>query len=126
VSSPQVLYRLSSNSMSAEIVNQEAEILQVMDKAFAVAPPHLQYLKQQSMANLYQYLTFRVLEGPLSRPKAIAAARCWLKAVIADISLLFRQSKLMLVVSVKILLGLLLPASLARNLLAKVKTAVRR
>ena len=45
--------------MSANIAQQASETLKVIEKAFKQAPEELQYLKKQSLANLYKYLTYK-------------------------------------------------------------------
>ncbi|KYC39250.1 glycosyl transferase family A [Scytonema hofmannii PCC 7110] len=52
----QVLYRKSSGAMSSKIDVMEKYNLIVIDKAFERAPSHLQYLKKQSQAGIYQYM----------------------------------------------------------------------
>ncbi len=42
--------------MSSKIEAMEKECLVVIEKAFQLAPPELQSLKKQSIANTYQYL----------------------------------------------------------------------
>lgn len=73
VPSAQILYRVSENSMSCNVSQLEKESLKVIEKAFAQAPKSLQYLKKQSVANLYKYLTFKTLEGYPDREHGIKA-----------------------------------------------------
>jgi glycosyltransferase involved in cell wall biosynthesis len=56
VPKPQILYRHSSSSMSARIELMEKHNLAVLDRAFQMAPAELQYLKNKSLSNIYQYL----------------------------------------------------------------------
>jgi len=78
VPSVQVLYRLSASSMSANVVRQEAACLRVIERAFAQAPHSLQHLKNRSLANLYKYLTFKVLEGnPERQAGQLAMGLLW-------------------------------------------------
>jgi glycosyltransferase involved in cell wall biosynthesis len=117
---PQILYRMSTHSISFNLSRQEAQCLTVIERSFHQAPESLQYLKKQSLANLYQYLSFRVLEAPLERKTAQAAAHCLFQAVRNDLSVL-RRSRLMLIVSLKIVTAILLPPQQAQALLKAVK-----
>ena len=117
----QILYRLSTTSISFNLSRQEAQCLQVIERAFNQAPESLQYLKSRSLANLYQYLLFRGLAGPLGQHNALAAARCLWHCVRYDPAVLRRRSRLMLIVSLKIVAAVLLPPQLAVVLLKVVK-----
>ncbi|MBD2577590.1 glycosyltransferase [Oscillatoria sp. FACHB-1406] len=73
---PQVLYRVSPNSMSFNFDRHEAGALQAISKTFATAPQSLRYLKKFSLANFYKYMTFKSLDsGELTREKGLLAAR---------------------------------------------------
>jgi glycosyltransferase involved in cell wall biosynthesis len=117
----QVLYRMSTNSISFNLSRQEAQCLQVIERAFNQAPESLQHLKSLSMANLYQYLLFRGLTGPLERRTGLAAARCLWYAINYDPSILKRRSRLMLVVALKIIAALLLPSKQAQAWLKAIR-----
>ncbi|NEP46180.1 MAG: glycosyltransferase, partial [Okeania sp. SIO2H7] len=75
VKKPQILYRLSPNSLSTNIVKQEAECLRIIESAFAKAPQSLQYLKKKSWANLYKYLAWKALQGKPNRRQGAKAVR---------------------------------------------------
>ena len=119
VSSPQVLYRISSNSMSFNVLQQERESLKVIERAFNQAPESLQYLKKPSLANLYKYLTYKSLEGTPQQKKGLVAARMLSSAVKNDLSLL--QAKVIGKVVFKILVMVLLPPDLAQSVITKFK-----
>lgn len=57
VPKPQILYRQSSSSMSANIEVMEKNLPILVGKVFGSAPPELQYLKSKSLCRMYQYLT---------------------------------------------------------------------
>ncbi|MGF1491367.1 MAG: glycosyltransferase [Microcoleaceae cyanobacterium] len=63
VPAPQVLYRVSSTSMSTNVKRQETETLKVIQKAFAQAPAGYQPLKTITLATLHKYLLCKALEG---------------------------------------------------------------
>ena len=117
----QILYRLSTTSISFNLSRQEAQCLQVIERAFNQAPESLQYLKSRSLSNLYQYLLFRGLAAPLDQQSALAAARCLWHCIRYDTNVLKRRSRLMLIVSLKIVAAVLLPPQLAVVLLKVVK-----
>lgn len=121
-----ILYRMSTHSISFNLPRQEAQCLQVIERAFNQAPESLQHLKPLSIANLYQYLLFRGLAGPLERQTALAAARCLWHSVRYDPSVLRRRSRLMLIVSLKLLAAILLPSQQAQVLLKTVKSFSRK
>jgi glycosyltransferase involved in cell wall biosynthesis len=57
----QVLYRRSSGSLSSKIEPMTEYLLKVHEQAFCSAPSELQYLKNQSLANIYQNLAYLCL-----------------------------------------------------------------
>ncbi|HEY9635336.1 MAG TPA: glycosyltransferase [Coleofasciculaceae cyanobacterium] len=122
---PQVFYRMSTTASSLKISRHEAQCLKVIEQSFNQAPKSLAHLKKQSIANLYQYLTFRVLAAPLERQTGWSAARCLFQAVRNDLSTL-RRSRLMLIISLKIVLAILLPPQMAQGLLKATKKPSRK
>jgi glycosyltransferase involved in cell wall biosynthesis len=83
---PQILYRVSASSMSAHVVRQETACLKVLERAFKQAPESLQYLKKYSMANLYRYLSFKVLDAYPERKRGLIAARFLWKLITNDLA----------------------------------------
>ena len=106
---PGVLYRLLSSSMSANLAMQEEECLTVLDRAYKQAPPHLQSLKQQSLGQLYQYLSFKAMHGPLHRPKGASALHYLYQSLAHSPRAALQQPRLTSVLILKILVALLLP-----------------
>lgn len=88
VPSPQILYRISSQSMSSNVLGLEASNLQIIERSFAEAPESLQYLKPHSIANLYKYLTYKALDAPPGQQKTLTTARFIWQAIKTDPSLL--------------------------------------
>lgn len=109
---PQILYRVSNNSMSANITRQAMGNLQVIEKAFRQAPQSLQQLKKQSLANLYKCLSFRTLAGLPERRRGLLAIRFIWQAIRYDLSLLKRRT--IGKVLFKIAVMILLPSSQAK------------
>lgn len=58
----QILYRQSTNTMTSKVEVVEKEALRVVEKAYQVAPPEYQYLKNQSLAWIYEYCTQQYLK----------------------------------------------------------------
>ncbi|XWK85820.1 MAG: glycosyltransferase [Phormidium sp.] len=89
---PQVLYRIASNSMSANVRRQEVTSLFVRERAFKESPKPLPpELKQYSIANFYKDIIFRLLNMPPKRERGWQAARLLLNAVKYDLELLRRR-----------------------------------
>ncbi|MBF2009539.1 MAG: glycosyltransferase [Chlorogloeopsis fritschii C42_A2020_084] len=59
----QVFYRQSSHSTSSKIEQMEKACVFVVEKAFKTLPPEFQYLKNQSLATVYQYCTRKYLQN---------------------------------------------------------------
>ncbi|MBD2017639.1 glycosyltransferase [Microcoleus sp. FACHB-53] len=55
VPKPQILYRITSNSASSKVEVMEKCNLIVIDRGFQSAPPEIQSLKNQSLANTYRF-----------------------------------------------------------------------
>jgi glycosyltransferase involved in cell wall biosynthesis len=88
VPKPQILYRISDNSMSSNILGLEKSNLEVITRAFKHQKAEsLQHLKQYSIANLYKYLSYKVLDIYPGQQKTLQALRILLKAIKTDVSL---------------------------------------
>lgn len=122
VPSPQVLYRVRTSSASGNVLKQEQQCLKAIEKAFNQAPENLQYLKVKSIAHLYEYLLFRILEGSPIRHKSWIASRYFILTVRYSPKLLLQRSRLMSIVCLKIVLGLILPAQLLQKFFAARKS----
>ncbi|MBD2305937.1 glycosyltransferase [Chroococcidiopsis sp. FACHB-1243] len=114
----QIFYRQTAGSASAKIEVMEKDAIRVIDRAFQLAPAQLQYLKNQSLANLYRYLAHLYLT---KIPGAAAAGVAWHKLRMAiqlqPRILLNRKVQTLLV---KLLLIQLLSPKLANYLLLKI------
>lgn len=119
VPSPQILYRVSRSSASANVLRMEEGCLKFVEKAFTQAPKSLQYLQKHSVANIYKGLTFKVLEGVPGRQQGITAARLLWLTVGYDLRLV--RSRVIWKALFKIAVMLLLPPQQAQILLTKVK-----
>ncbi|MBK4732784.1 glycosyltransferase [Oxynema sp. CENA135] len=111
----QVLYRITVNSMSANILRQEADCLKAIDRASQQLPKNQEYLRKKSLSNVYQYLMFRSLESHPRRSEYFQTLRCFWYAIYNDPSLLLKRHKLMSIAFLKVMAGLLLPRSVMGN-----------
>ncbi|WP_347566433.1 glycosyltransferase [Scytonema sp. UIC 10036] len=116
----QILYRKSGNSLSSNLARQEKACLLVLNKAYSNSPASAQSLRKQSLANLYKYLSCKALEQPFNRHKGKAAAIFLMKYVINNSSRL-KYAKMTLVMLLKIIIIILLPASLSTVVLRGIK-----
>lgn len=113
----QVYYRLSDGSITSNIRRQEQQVLQVLNRAYALSPPSLQLLKPKSLAHLYRFLMLRGVEGAISPDQSWEILRCLTLAVRYDPSLLLHQTRLLLSVLVKVIAANL-PAPATRRIMA--------
>ncbi|MFB2922227.1 glycosyltransferase [Aerosakkonema funiforme] len=118
---PQILYRVSANSISSNVMRLESGCLKAIERAFSEAPESLHHLKPYSLANLYKYLTYNILASPPERYKGLAAARFFGKAIVCDRDCLPEQ-RLLLKILLKIALVALLPSQQAQALINKSNT----
>ncbi|HEY9832880.1 MAG TPA: glycosyltransferase [Stenomitos sp.] len=118
VPSPQILYRVSATSSSANVSKLEAGCLPALERAFSQAPS-LKYLKPTCFANIYKYLTYKALEGFPERYRALLAVKFLWYATVNDLSLLRRR--IIWKVLLKIAIAVVLPSQLGRKLLTKNK-----
>jgi glycosyltransferase involved in cell wall biosynthesis len=113
----QVFYRVSTRSMSRNVLGLEVSIQRVMQRSFEQAPPALQYLWRYSQANCYKYLTFKALQGIPTRARSWLALRYLWNAVRYDPGLL--KKRVTWKALCKTLLGLFLPFWLMQALMEK-------
>ncbi|MBL1199317.1 MAG: glycosyltransferase [Nostoc sp. GBBB01] len=86
VPSVQILYRISANSVSSNLVRQEKACLQLLERAYQERPSAFKQNWSISIANLYKYLTCKALQKPLNRKKGITAAKFLWRYFIHDSS----------------------------------------
>ena len=115
VPKPQVLYRVSSESMSSDVWKMEQGCCQVIEQAFSRVPLSVQYLKTYSLANLYKYLIFRALQGKSNKEKAITAIRFFFQMIKYDLAML--KAGVCLKIIFKIFVILLFPIEKAMMIL---------
>ncbi|MGA9379389.1 MAG: glycosyltransferase [Phormidium sp.] len=113
---PQILYRLSQSSMSANILKMEAETQRVRDRAIAMSPESIKHLNRIGDANWYKCLLNRTLEGT-GREQGILAARLLWRNLIYDPRLL--RTRVFWKIIFKIAVMILLPPQQAQAILTK-------
>lgn len=105
----QVFYRISSDSMSAGIVNMEAQSRTVIERGFNQAPASLQYLKKRSLSKLYEYLIYRSLSGNPQRGHFFQAAYYLWQVISHEPNVLWRRTRLISILLLKIVAGIVSP-----------------
>ena len=108
VSRPQVLYRISPYSMSANISKMEIASLQVIERAYSQAPESLQYLKKEALGFVYKFLMYKALQDNVKRQRGLKAAKVLFKYLKQDSSLL-QLGRLKLYLLFKVITANLLP-----------------
>jgi len=116
----QILYRLSSSSMSSNSEMMEKHHLIVIERAFKSATLELQPLKKQSMANVYQFLAHLYLTRTPGATGAKQASRKLQEAIRLHSQILLYKKTQVLVV--KLLLIRLLSPRIASHLLQRFST----
>lgn len=126
VPEPQILYRITDNSMSRNILNQERECLKVIERAYVREPgKSLQHHKRYSIANLYIYLAAHALRGVPDRQRGLIAARFLWWSIVKDI-LILKRFKLVFIIISKIISVILLPPRQAKLMRNTAKTLAER
>ncbi|WP_413199766.1 glycosyltransferase [Nostoc piscinale] len=120
----QILYRVSANSLSSNLVRQEKACLHVLEGAYHTRELVNKNVWNLSLTNLYKYLVCKSLQEPFNRQKGILAARFLYLFFIYDTARLKRFNftfKLL----IKIAIMVILPTKTSTNILNKItiKTA---
>lgn len=84
----QILYRITDNSMSSNVLGLEKSNLLVAERAFKEAPQSLQHLKSYRIANIYKLLCYKALSMPPEKHNIKATAWFLWQAIKNDLSLL--------------------------------------
>jgi len=115
----QILYRRSSDSVSSNVVTLASSWSQVLERAFNEAPESVQYLRRDSLSNLYKGLTFKALDGTPQRKNGLLAIQFAWNAVRTDAAMLKRR--IIWKVILKILIVIVLPHKSSKALLSRMK-----
>lgn len=120
VPSPQVLYRISPNSMCSNVRRQEVTSLLVRKRAFFQASEPLpKSLKRHSIANFYKPTLFKLLQEAPDRKKGIECARLFWNMLQYD-PILLRQKVTFKMLS-KIFIISVFPPVVAKKILNRFK-----
>jgi glycosyltransferase involved in cell wall biosynthesis len=118
VPSVQILYRVSANSLSANLARQEKACLQVLEGAYHARALVSKSIWNLSLANLYKYLVCKALQEPFNRQKGIAAARFLWLFIINDATR-SQRINFNLKILLKIIIIIVLPPNWSTALVAK-------
>ena len=118
VPKPQIFYRQSSGAMSSKIDVMKKYHLIVIERAFKAAPPELQHLKNQSLANLYQFLAHLSLTRITGADGAKQAAEHLQTAIRLHPQILL--DRMAQVLTIKLLLIRVLSPEIATYLLKRI------
>ncbi len=121
VEAPQILYRVSTHSVSANVRGMEKSCLQILNRNFATAPAEIQPLKGICFGNFYLYLSLKNLEVSQSRWGSLASLRYLAEAVRYDRALPRRRTYLTFLTLAKIGLSVLLSPQRVRQRLMALK-----
>jgi glycosyltransferase involved in cell wall biosynthesis len=121
VKAPQILYRVSPASVSANIQGLEQSTHLILERNFSQASAELQALKPVSLSNLYLYFLFRTLETAQSRRNSLQAVRYLGLALKYNPSLPQQRTRLTLIALTKLALSLVLSPQVARTQLRRAK-----
>ncbi|ALF56202.1 glycosyl transferase family A [Nostoc piscinale CENA21] len=115
----QILYRVSANSLSSNLVRQEKACLQVLEGAYDTRQILNKNIWNLSRTNLYKYLVCKALQQPFSRTKGILAARFLYLFFVYDTAR-FKRVNFTFKLLIKIAIMVILPTKIATILLNKV------
>ncbi|BBD54714.1 glycosyltransferase [Planktothrix agardhii] len=115
---PQILYRVSTHSMSSQIKNQERECLKVIEKAFEQAPESLQSLKRKTLAQLYKYLMWKIFQQQ-PNPKQCLILMEYLINYSTHEPEWKKEIKFIFIMFIKSLTTLILPSRFSQKILKK-------
>jgi len=116
----QILYRVSSQSLSANLTRQEKYCLQVLENLSQLRPPKSKSTLSLSKANIYKYLTCKALQEPFTKPKGILALKFLYKYLLND-NHRINHINFLIKLLLKILVILTLPTSISTKLLSRIK-----
>jgi glycosyltransferase involved in cell wall biosynthesis len=110
----QILYRRTSQSMTTKVDVMEKYNLIVINRAFDAAPEDLKFLRNQTLANTYRFLSQICLANSIDRAGLQKAfEKLWQSVQYSPKTLLERKTQR---IALKILLMSLLPFQTAANL----------
>jgi glycosyltransferase involved in cell wall biosynthesis len=107
----QILYRISTNSKSSNILGAEQSNLKIIERVFSDLPNNLQYLKKYRIANLYKYLSYKALTAYPGKQNSLQVLRLLWQTVKTDPIIL--QKFIIYKAMLKLIIMMLLPPQVA-------------
>lgn len=114
-----VYYRISTTTLSFNVVKAETAAKRVIERSFQEAPSHLQRLKRNSFGNFYRFLSVQALTGLPNRSTALKAIAYLSRAVYYSPWLLKKTALYQAILAA--LFMLLLPPGSSRALFSRFK-----
>ncbi len=112
VKKPHVWYRIYSGSTTSQaLLEHEQKCKTALEYFFSQAPEDLQHLKKQNLANLYQYLSLKAVESNFTKTNSYLSGQYYWRALKLNPSLFLTNPITVVISSIKLTLGLILPAS---------------
>jgi glycosyltransferase involved in cell wall biosynthesis len=115
----QIIYRQSTTAMSSKVEVMEKHLLIVHERGFRLAPSELQLLKNQSLANIYEFLAHLCLSYIAGSNGAKLAYQKLRQAILLHPSLLLTKKTQVLLI--KIVLLLLASPKISKIILQEIK-----
>lgn len=88
VPEPQILYRVSPNSLSSNLLRMERSGIQTLKQAFHRSPDRLRSVRDQSLYNYYYYLIYRALEQVKNQKTSWIALKILIRGILTSPKLL--------------------------------------
>ena len=98
----QVKYRIMPGSITSKVIGNEQRELEFIDNLFLDVPDKFKYLKRRKISTLYRYLMLRTVE---EGSNSVQGLRYFLNMIYYQPLLVIDQSRFVLVMLLKILLG---------------------
>lgn len=118
----QIIYRRAVGSATSNVAKMYQRALFTINKAYRAAPPHLQYLRPHTEANLDMYIASLYLQHGEDSYQTKQAGQ-HLRWAIQKYPLILRQS-FMLKLSIKFALRYFLPAGIGSKVFERLRTAI--
>ncbi|MBE9208504.1 glycosyltransferase [Nostoc sp. LEGE 06077] len=114
----QILYRVSVNSKSSNILGSESSNLRIINQVFNNVPSSLKHLKSYRIANLYKYLSYKALTVEPGKQNTFHSARFLWMTIMTDTHIL--KKMIIYKAITKLIIMTVLPRSIAKSILQQV------
>jgi len=120
---PQILYRLSQNSMSTDILAMAEGSLKAVLRAFERAPRSFQRLKKQAVFNRFYHFADKFIDnGFVWNQKDLLTLRFFYRYIVTNPYFLFLHPWAMLAICLKLAVAVLLPNAQAQKVIGLLKS----